>query len=218
MALISKTRDPQASAEDWIPPLENGDRLTREEFERRWDLHPEIKKAELIDGQVYLTVTVSRQHSKRHAQMATWLGVYESGRAGIESLNDTTVHLEDDDLQPDVLLRKTEEGTSQVADDDCIVGPPELAVEIAASRAAYDLHQKLDLYQRAGVQEYIVWQVYERRIDWWQLRAGVYAAMKADKTGVVESKVFPGLRLNANAMLDGDMATVLAELHSAPPA
>jgi hypothetical protein len=37
-----------------IPPLENGDRLTRAEFERRYDAMPNLKKAELIKGIVYL--------------------------------------------------------------------------------------------------------------------------------------------------------------------
>ena len=41
------------------PPLEPGDRLTREEFERRYDAMPELKKAELIDGVVYLPSPVS---------------------------------------------------------------------------------------------------------------------------------------------------------------
>lgn len=33
-----------------ILPLENGDRLTRKEFERRYQAMPNLKKAELIDG------------------------------------------------------------------------------------------------------------------------------------------------------------------------
>ncbi len=37
-----------------IPPLENGDRLSREEFERRYRAMPETVKAELIGGQVYM--------------------------------------------------------------------------------------------------------------------------------------------------------------------
>ncbi len=31
-----------------VPPLENGDRLTRAEFERRYEAMPHVKKAELI--------------------------------------------------------------------------------------------------------------------------------------------------------------------------
>ncbi|MGC8713934.1 MAG: hypothetical protein ACP5RH_16210, partial [Leptodesmis sp.] len=37
-----------------IPPLENGDRLTRLEFERRYTAMPDLKKAELIEGIVYM--------------------------------------------------------------------------------------------------------------------------------------------------------------------
>jgi hypothetical protein len=37
-----------------IPPLENGDRLTRREFERRYNAMPDVKKAELIEGVVYM--------------------------------------------------------------------------------------------------------------------------------------------------------------------
>jgi hypothetical protein len=36
-----------------IPPLENGDRLTRAEFMRRYAAMPEVK-AELIEGVVYV--------------------------------------------------------------------------------------------------------------------------------------------------------------------
>ena len=35
-------------------PLEHGDHLTADEFERRWEAMPELKKAELIEGMVYL--------------------------------------------------------------------------------------------------------------------------------------------------------------------
>lgn len=39
---------------DKVPPLHAGDRLPRFEFERRYEAHPEIKVAELIDGVVYM--------------------------------------------------------------------------------------------------------------------------------------------------------------------
>ena len=39
-------------------PLENGDRLSRCEFERRYECRPDIKKAELIEGIVYLSLPV----------------------------------------------------------------------------------------------------------------------------------------------------------------
>jgi Uma2 family endonuclease len=195
------------------PPLQNGDMLSRAEFEKRWEMHPHIKKAELIDGQVYLEVTVSRKHGRPHSRILGWLAAYEASHSDeVEVVDNVTVRLPaQDDVQPDAAVRKLSGGSSTVSIDDCIDGPPELVCEIAASSASYDLHIKRDLYERAGVQEYLVWQVYENRIDWWQLVDGKYEALDLID-GVFESKVFPGLRLNAIAMLTGDMAAVLAEV------
>ena len=50
-----------------IPPLENGDRLTRDEFERRYDAMPDLKKAELIEGEVYMPSPVRHgRHGRPH--------------------------------------------------------------------------------------------------------------------------------------------------------
>jgi hypothetical protein len=38
----------------FIPPLRDGDRLTRDEFLRRWDAMPDVKWTELIDGVVHM--------------------------------------------------------------------------------------------------------------------------------------------------------------------
>jgi len=45
-----------------MPPLRDGDRLTRAEFERRWDAMPEVTKAELIDGVVHMPAALSIDH------------------------------------------------------------------------------------------------------------------------------------------------------------
>jgi Uma2 family endonuclease len=190
------------------PPLENGDLLTRDEFERRWELHPEIKKAELIDGMAFVQLTVSRKHGKPHKAMTTWLGVYETTHPEAEVVIEVTVRLGENDLQPDVLVRRLG-GTSTVSDDDCVEGPPELVVEVSASSASYDLHLKKEIYRRAGVQEYIVWQQHEERIDWWALEGGQYVPLEPDAGGVIESRAFPGLRLAVPAMIAGDLAVVL---------
>lgn len=52
-----------------IPPLENGDRLTRDEFERRYATMPDGVKAELIEGIVYMAAALrARHHDNPHAQ------------------------------------------------------------------------------------------------------------------------------------------------------
>ena len=42
-----------------IPPLENGDHLSRDEFERRYHAMPPGIKAELIEGVVYIPSTIA---------------------------------------------------------------------------------------------------------------------------------------------------------------
>lgn len=59
---------------DAPPPLENGDRLTRAEFERRYGAMPEVKKAELIEGEVHMPSPVRfKQHAQPHLDLGTFL-------------------------------------------------------------------------------------------------------------------------------------------------
>lgn len=197
-------------------PLENGDRLSRCEFERRYECRPDIKKAELIEGIVYLSLPVrARSHGEPHAHIMTWLGVYCAATPGVHLADNATVRLDlDNEPQPDALLRLEPDtgGRSAITADDYIEGAPELIVEVAASSAAYDLHDKLQVYRRNGVQEYLVWQVYDRRLDWFQWTQDGYAALTPDSSGVIHSQMFPGLQLAVPALLRGDMAQVLAIL------
>jgi Uma2 family endonuclease len=197
-----------------VLPLEPGDRLTRPEFERRYEAMPHLKKAELIEGVVYVPSPVRHEgHGRQHSALNCWLGVYSASTPGVEVSDNATVRLDlDNEPQPDLLLRIISGGQSRVGPDGFIEGPPELVAEIASSSAAYDLHQKLTVYRRHGVREYIVWRVLEHAIDWFVLRDGRYEPLHADETGVLRSEVFPGLWLDAAAMIRGDMATVLKVL------
>ena len=192
-----------------ILPLENGDRLSRLEFERRYRAMPEVKKAELIEGRVYMASPVRIIHGQPHAHIMTWLGVYCAATPGTQIADNATVRLDlDNEPQPDALLR-IENGQSQIDVDDYIQGAPELIVEIAASTASYDLQEKLQVYRRNGVQEYLVWQVSDRIFDWFRLKDGEYMKVQSDEQNVIESRVFPGLWLAVDALLNYDLAKVI---------
>ncbi len=198
-----------------LPPLSSGDRLTRAEFERRYRAMPHVKKAELIEGVVYMPSPVSASHSQAHGDVMSWLGVYRMATPGVALHDNATVRLDtDNEVQPDALLRLTRGGRSQISADNYLTGAPELIVEVAGSSAAIDLHDKLRVYRRNGVQEYVVWQIYDERIDWFTLQEGQYVPLPAgpDETGVIRSQVFPGLWLDVPALLAGDLAQVLAVL------
>jgi Uma2 family endonuclease len=197
-----------------VPVLESGDHLTLKEFERRYNAMPHLKKAELIEGRVYMSSAVRKTHGDAHADVIVWLGVYRVGTPGTKLCDNGTVRMDDEnEPQPDALLRiETADGHCTVSEDDYLEGTPELIVEVAGSSASYDLHEKFEMYQRNGVKEYLVWQLYENRLDWFVLQDGKYVAFEPDDNGILRSRVFPGLDLAVDALLAGDMATVVAEV------
>ena len=191
-----------------ILPLENSDRLSRVEFERRYQAMPEHQKAELIEGRVYIASPVRIIHGQPHAYIMGWLAVYHAATPGTQFADNTTVRLDaDNEPQPDALLR-IEDGQSQIDVDDYIQGAPELIVKIAASTASYDL-EKLKVYRRNGVQEYLVWQVSDRIFDWFRLRDGEYIKLQPNKQNIIKSEVFPGLWLGIDYLLNYELAEVI---------
>ena len=191
-----------------ILPLENGDRLSRSEFERRYRAMSELKKAELIEGRVYMASPVRIIHGQPHAYIMTWLGVYCAATPGTQFADNTTVRLDiDNEPQPDALLR-IEGGQSQIDHDGYVEGAPELIVEIAASTASYDLQEKLQVYRRNGVKEYIVW-LSDRIIDWFRLRDGEYIKLQSNEQNIIKSEVFPGLWLKIDSLLENNLAQVI---------
>jgi Uma2 family endonuclease len=199
-----------------LPPLENGDRLNRHEFERRYNALPYIKKAELIEGVVYMAAALRfRSHAEPHSHLLIWLGNYKVATSGVALGIEPTVRLDlDNEPQPDAVLLIDEKagGRSRLSEDDYVEGAPELVAEIAASSAAIDLGDKKRAYRRNGIQEYIVWQVFEQKLDWFYLKEGEYVPLPADVNGVIRSRVFPGLWLAIEDLLAGNIPQVLAVL------
>ncbi|MDJ1170634.1 Uma2 family endonuclease [Roseofilum sp. BLCC_M154] len=199
-----------------IPRLENGDHLSRTEFERRYSNMPELKKAELIEGVVYMASPLRiNQHGKPHSHIMGWLFSYEAMTPGVESGDNCTVILDlNNEPQPDGLLRIEQEGQSIVNEEGYVVGAPELVVEISASTVSLDMQDKLQVYCRHQVQEYLVWRVEDREIDWFRLRAGQFQKLEADEDGIIRSEVYPGLWLDVEALLSGNLARVLQVLQA----
>jgi Uma2 family endonuclease len=205
-----------SSAKGHLPPLESGDRLTRPEFERRYAAAPHIKKAELIEGIVYVASPLRfQQHAEPHSRIHGWLWTYQVSTPGLLLGIEPTVRLDlDNEPQPDIVLILDEAagGQARLTEEGYLEGVPELVVEIAASSAAIDLGNKLQAYRRNGVGEYIVWQVFENRLDWFQLVEGEYRSLVPDQNGIIRSRVFPGLWLAIEALLSNQMSHVLIAL------
>jgi len=214
--MSTATALPQSTTGHRVPPLEDGDRLTRDEFERRYKAMPKHVKAELIEGVVYMASPAHfKAHDKPDFRLTTWLGVYESSTPGTQGGSNGTVRLgSQDEPQPDVFLFIDPEYGGQVylSEDDYVENAPELIVEIAASSSSRDLGPKKRAYAQNGVREYIVWRTLENAIDWFILRNGVYVPLAQDASGIIRSETFPGLWLNVPATLLRDSSANLATL------
>lgn len=199
-----------------IPVLENGDRLTRAEFERRYEALPQLKKAELIEGVVHVPSPVRfRRHSGPHADLISWLVYYRAATPGVDAGDNSSVRLDlDNGLQPDAVLIVEPEygGQAKISADDYLEEAPELVAEVAASSVSIDLGSKLNVYRRNQVQEYLVWRVLNRAFDWFVLREDHYDRLAPDTAGVLKSVIFPGLWLDTAALIRRDIAVVLSVL------
>lgn len=219
-----------ASVSEDIAPLVAGDKLTREEFLRRWEAMPELKRAELIGGIVYipsdpLTVVgengravympspLSMEHADRDFELGHWVGHYVLHTPGCKAGHAATWLMLEDAPQPDINLRILPEYGGQSRVHGLFgKGAPELATEVSLSSTSHDLHQKLELYQEAGVQEYLCALLREKEVRWHQLVDGAYQLLPCSGNGIIRSIQFPGLWLNVPAFLAGDMAQVLRTL------
>ncbi|HMO66103.1 MAG TPA: Uma2 family endonuclease [Verrucomicrobiota bacterium] len=197
-------------------PLENGDVLTAPEFLRRYEAMPEVKKAELIEGVVYMGSPVRlRRHAKPDNLMQGILCNFAAETPGCEAISNATTILDLENVpQPDAALRLLEDrgGQSLLNAEDYLEGAPELVVEIAGSTAAKDLHAKKRAYRRAGVREYLVWVTGEPALLVFRRGKGDFAAAPADADGVWRSREFPGLWIEVPALLEQRSGTVLKTL------
>ena len=196
------------------PPLRDGDRLTSDEFMRRWEAMPDLKHAELIDGIVYMPSPASMEHGDHHSHLGAWLANYAAATPGCRSCLEATWLMGDKNVpQPDITLRILPEfgGRSRLK-GKYASGGPELITEVAVSSAGRDLGSKLKLYESMGVQEYLVAVTSETRFVWKELASEGYRAVEPDADGLIRSRCFPGLWLDVAALWRLDLAQMLKVL------
>jgi Uma2 family endonuclease len=188
----------------------NGDRMKQPEFHRRYETYPADVKFELVGGIVYMAAALRRPHGEYHALLATIFGVYQAGTPAVRTSDNATVILgEESEPQPDLDLRILEEygGQSRVNEEEYLEGAPELIAEVAYSSRAIDLNQKKEAYQKAGVKEYLVLNLEDHCVQWFQFPSG--DEIQPNRQGVLRSVVFPGLWLHVQALLDQDGARLI---------
>lgn len=199
-----------------LPFLENGDQLTVPEFMRRYEAMPGIRKAQLIEGNVFMPSPVRADaHAEPDGLIQLWLGLYSIGHPELKVYPNATLILDWENVfQPDAILcsRPVKGGNVWLDEKGYLHGAPEFVCEIAASSASIDLHAKFHAYSRHGVREYFVWLTEEDKLRWFELKDGRYMEKKP-KAGRHTSAVFPGLVLDIKALLSAEKAKLAAALN-----
>jgi Uma2 family endonuclease len=191
-----------------LPPLEAGDALNQQTFHERYRQTPPHIKAELIGGTVYMPAAVGFDHADVHGELMFWLKAYKSRTPGVRALDNATDILgHDSQPQPDASLI-IEGGQTRLNDERYVVGPPELVIEVASSSVSYDLHAKREDYERYGIGEYLVLLVWEKKPIWFVRESGKFVEQSSGPDGILRSRIFPGLWLDAAALLRGDTLRV----------
>jgi Uma2 family endonuclease len=194
------------------PPLREGERMTSDEFLRRWEAMPDLKHAELIDGIVHMPSPVSIQHADLHPPLTAWLAHYTAGTPGCRTGSEGTWLMGEKNVpQPDITLRILPEfgGQSRV-EGDYTAGAPELVVEVAASSRTRDVGAKLKLYERMGVREYLIADTRHREFLWKDWTGGAYQPLEPGADGIFRSRFFPGLWLDPDALWRLDLPRLFA--------
>lgn len=195
--------------------LENGERMDQKTFHERYLKTPPDFRAELIEGIVYVMSPLRLGHARSDNRFGGLLFNYCAVTPGVEAQNNaTTIMGERTEPQPDSALLILDEygGQTRDGDDDCTYGAPELVIEVALSSRSIDLHAKFRDYERAGVREYIVYDVSVPEIRWFASEDGRFAPLPPDDDGLFRSRVFPGLWLDPAAFLANDKPALLAAL------
>ena len=202
-----------------VPPtkvlhMENGDMLTLTEFPRSYEEDHDIKKAELIEGVANLHYRIALDHSQQSRSMQNWIGTFAIEH-DLEFYTNATLLLDtENSFHPDAMLcsKPRKGGRVWLNKKGYHCGAPELVVEVAASTASIDLRDKLRVYRRTGVSEYIVWRTQDREVDWFVLEEGQYVRQTAGRDHHLRSRIFPKLVLDVKALLTLDGAKLIAGL------
>ena len=196
-----------------IPPLQGGDHLTRDEFERRYDATPDLKKAELLDGVVYMPPPVSDEdHGVPHLDLAGWIAMYRFATPGVSGVRSRVPcgSIRTTDRSPTPCSESSRNvAAGPTATGPVISSPPRTSWRKLPPAAPLRPGAKLDVYRRFGVREYVIWRVYDVTVDWFVLRGNDFEHLTPGPDRIYRSEVFPGLWLDADALMRGDAAGLL---------
>jgi hypothetical protein len=197
------------------PPLRDGERLDQKTFHERYEAMPPDTRAELIGGIVYMASPQKLRHGLSDPLVKTWLTLYRRATPGTDVLGAaTTIMGDESEPEPDctLIIDPARGGQTHVNEDEYLCGAPELVAELSFSSESRDLGPKYRDYEQAGVREYLVVLLRRKEVRWFVRRESGFVSLEPGADGIYHSEVFPGLWLDPEALLRGDIDRVLEVL------
>ena len=169
------------------------DYMTDEEF---FEISPDDRKAELIDGEMIVTSPASEMHESVFAFLFHILTSFVTERdLGIVRGSRTAMRLSEKEVyEPDMLFVAKER--LSLVHDNYIDGLADLVVEILSRSTAYfDRGHKLANCALAGVREVWLIDPGKRIAEFYRLIGARYEPITLDTEGVFHSQAVPGFWL-----------------------
>lgn len=174
-------------------------KMTIEELDR---LPDDGNRYELIEGEFFASPAPRSKHQRISSMLLGFLiPVVEGGDLGqvYHAPFDVSLGLQTR-VQPDIVYISRAR-LHQIAESG-LFGPPDLAVEILSeSTWRMDLSEKLDLYRRAGIQEYWIADPDERSITVHRFTESA-GPRKLTRDETLTSPLFPGLEIPLRSIFD----------------
>ena len=167
-----------------------------------WRALPEGTNAELVRGEIVMSLAPSVSHQVVVARLNAALYAYVEARGvGIVMTSPLDVRLsETDAYQPDIAFVSTER-LGRLGEQE-IDGAPDLVVEVLSpSTGYYDLTAKRKVYEEAGVREYWIADPVEKTVTVLALVEGRFETTADEvERGPVASAILDGFEVEASAL------------------
>lgn len=181
------------------PSLER--RYTYADLERMFPEEDEVR-CELIDGELFMSPSVSRRHQLVVVELLVALVLWTREHGGEALTAPLDIGFtEDTVLQPDVLLVRTKQHYRFAKRP---YPPPDLAVEVSSpSTRSHDRIRKRAVYERHGVPEFWLVDLDHDRVEVYRLTDGRYPdPLVLQRGDTLTSPLVPGFALALGQLFD----------------
>lgn len=150
------------------------------------------------------------------ADLITFINGYRLQTVGLFACVNVAVKLDELMINPDIMVMIGSGRHQQCKPDfenDYFVGPPNFIMDYAENPKSADMKNRKEIFEKAGVLEYLLVSDNCAKVEWNRLINGKYKKIKADRDGVIKSTSLAGLWLPVKKLRSDPFAVMAAIDH-----